>query len=121
MKDKVLDIAKRRGFIWGPSPNIYHGGVSGFYDWGPLGKLLKNKVEDIIRKNFMLHGFWEVECPAIMPKIVWEASGHYEGFVDPIVQCTKCKAVFRADNLIKEHTNEKFTAGDFEKMESIIE
>ena len=119
--DKVMDVAKRRGFIWGPSPNIYHGGVSGFYDWGPLGKLLKNKVEDIIRKNFMLHGFWEVECPAIMPKIVWEASGHYEGFVDPIVQCTKCKAVFRADNLIKEHTNEKFTAGDFEKIESIIE
>ena len=43
MEDKTLNLAKRRGFIWGPSPGIYHGGVSGFYDWGPLGKLLKNK------------------------------------------------------------------------------
>ena len=36
--DKVLDLAKRRGFVWGPSPNIYNGGLAGFYDWGPLGK-----------------------------------------------------------------------------------
>ena len=76
VEDKVMDLAKRRGFIWGPSPNIYHSGVSGFYDWGPLGKLLKNKVEGIIRKGFNSFAFWEVECPSIMPKSVWAASGH---------------------------------------------
>ena len=110
--DKVMDVAKRRGFIWGPSPNIYHGGVAGFYDWGPLGKLLKNKVESIIRKNFSSENFWEVEAPLIMPRIVWEASGHYEGFTDPIVKCSKCNSIYRADHLIKE----KFPKKDVEKL-----
>ena len=122
MKDKVLDIAKRRGFIWGPSPNIYHGGVSGFYDWGPLGKLLKNKVESIIRKTFSFYNFWEVECPTIMPRIVWEASGHYENFTDPIIKCLKCNAIYRADNLIKELFPKEKTAGLNEKeLTKIIE
>jgi len=44
----------------------------------------------------------EVECPTIMPKVVWEASGHLGGFSDPVITCSKCKANFRADNLIKE-------------------
>ncbi len=121
MKDKVMDLATRRGFIWGPSPNIYHGGVSGFYDWGPLGKLLKNKVESIIRKNFSSIGFWEVESPTIMPKIVWEASGHYSGFLDPIVKCMKCNSIYRADSLIKEiYPNEKTDSLDFEELEKLF-
>jgi len=101
-EDRVMDLAKRRGFVWGPSPNIYHGGLAGFYDWGPLGKLLKNKVENILRRGFMGFGFWEVECPTIMPKKVWEASGHLSGFTDPISQCLKCNSYFRIDELIKE-------------------
>jgi len=121
VKDKVMDLAIRRGFIWGPSPNIYGGGVSGFYDWGPLGKLLKNKVESIIRKGFSTNGFWEVEAPTIMPKIVWEASGHYSGFLDPIVKCMKCNSVYRADTLIKElYPNEKVDGLDFEELEKLI-
>lgn len=122
MKDKVLDIAKRRGFIWGPSPNIYHGGVAGFYDWGPLGKLLKNKVESLIRKGLSSMDFWEVECPTIMPKIVWEASGHYEGFIDMVVKCVKCNAVYRADNLIKEKFPKLEISGlNFKEAEKIIQ
>jgi len=106
--DKVADLARRRGFIWGPSPNIYHGGVSGFYDWGINGKLLKNKVESVIRKGFSSYSFFEVEAPTIMPKIVWEASGHYSNFFDFIVECTKCNATYRVDHLIKEKLpNEK--------------
>ncbi|MAG19864.1 glycine--tRNA ligase [archaeon] len=122
MKDKVLDIAKRRGFIWGPSPNIYSGGVSGFYDWGPLGKLLKNKVESIIRKTFSSYNFWEVECPTIMPKSVWEASGHYENFTDPITKCLKCKLTYRADDLIKElYPKEKVDGLNEEQLTKLIE
>ena len=102
IEDKVLDLAKRRGFVWGPSPNIYHGGLRGFYDWGPLGKLLKNKVENVVRKGFSAFSFWEVECPAIMPKKVWEASGHLEGFVDYITECDKCGAKYRVDHLIDD-------------------
>lgn len=120
--DKVMDVAKRRGFIWGPSPNIYHGGVSGFYDWGPLGKLLKNKVESIIRKGFSSMSFWEVESPTIMPRIVWEASGHYEGFIDPITRCSKCNSIFRVDHLIKEkHPNEKIDGLNHEELNKIID
>ncbi len=122
VEDKVMDLAKRRGFIWGPSPNIYHGGVSGFYDWGPLGKLLKNKIENIIRKGFVSHGFWEVECPTIMPKKVWEASGHLEGFVDPVTKCVKCNSAFRVDNLIKEkYPKEKIEGLSFEKLKHILD
>ena len=120
--DKVLDLAKRRGFIWGPSPNIYAGGVSGFYDWGPLGKLLKNKVENVIRKTFSANSFWEVECPTIMPKDVWVASGHLAGFVDPIVKDSKDGSVYRIDTLIKEKYPKLNIEGkSFEELQKLIE
>ncbi len=116
VEDKVLDLAKRRGFVWGPSPNIYNGGLSGFYDWGPLGKLLKNKVENVLRKGFSSFGFWEVECPTIMPREVWEASGHLEGFVDYVTKCLKCGSAFRVDHLIDDV--EDFNA---EKLKKVLD
>jgi glycyl-tRNA synthetase len=97
----VTSFAQQKGFIWGPSPEIY-GGLSGFFDYGPLGKLLKNNVEQAIRDTFQLHDFWEVECPTIMPSKVWEASGHVGGFTDPLIVCSKCKANFRVDKLLEE-------------------
>ncbi len=103
-KQKLLELSEflqNKGFIWGPSPELY-GGVSGFYSYGPLGKLLKNNVENFIRKHFEAEDFWEVEVPIIQPKIVWSASGHLSGFTDPLVKCSKCGAVFRADKLIEE-------------------
>lgn len=118
--DKVADLARRRGFIWGPSPNIYHGGVSGFYDWGINGKLLKNKVESVIRKGFSSYSFFEVEAPTIMPKIVWEASGHYSNFFDFIVECEKCNATYKVDNLIKEKLPEKKVILEEKELEKQI-
>jgi glycyl-tRNA synthetase len=97
----VTGLSKKRGFIWGPSPEIY-GGSAGFYDLGPLGKLLKNRLEDRIRSSFVKNNFWEVECPTVSPAIVWKASGHLDGFIDPVVQCTKCEQAYRADTLIEE-------------------
>ncbi|MGY5852142.1 MAG: glycine--tRNA ligase [Candidatus Thorarchaeota archaeon] len=99
--DIIVGLCKKRGFFWGPSPEIY-GGSAGFYDLGPLGKLLKNRLEDRIRKRFVRANFWEVECPTVSPAIVWKASGHLDGFIDPVTQCTKCEQVFRADTLIEE-------------------
>src|SRR3989344_2550644 len=87
--------------IWGPEPEIY-GGLSGFYTYGPLGKLLKNKVENSVRKVFNTFRFREIEGPTIMPDKVWKASWHLDTFSDRIVSCTKCKAVFRADKLVEE-------------------
>ena len=92
---------RKNGLIWGPEPEIYKG-LAGFYTYGPLGKLLKNKVELLIRETFRSAGFWEVEAPTIMPTVVWEASGHLAGFVDPIIVCKKCSASYRADKLIEE-------------------
>lgn len=99
--ETVIGLCKKRGFFWGPSPEIY-GGSSGLYDLGPLGKLLKNRLESEIRSSFVRANFWEVECPTVSPEIVWKASGHLEGFVDPVTRCTKCGQAFRADNLIEE-------------------
>ncbi len=98
--NNLLAWMQRKGFVWGPSPEIY-GGTAGFYDYAPLGKLLKNNVEEAIRKTFTKNNFWEVECPIIMPRIVWEASGHLQGFTDPIISDEKGNT-YRADNLIEE-------------------
>ena len=100
VKDLIAFI-QRKSFIWGPEPEIYNG-IAGFYTYAPLGKLLKNNVENSIRNTFKNNDFWEVECPTVMPKAVWKASGHLDGFTDPVITCSKCNANFRADNLIEE-------------------
>jgi glycyl-tRNA synthetase len=108
--DVITGLAKKRGFFWGPSPEIY-GGSSGFYDLGPLGKLLKNRLENTIRTSFVKANFWEVECPTVSIEAVWKASGHLDGFIDPVTQCTKCGQVYRADNLIVEEKPDAQIAG----------
>lgn len=99
--NKLIAFCQERGFIWGPSPELY-GGLSGFYEYGPLGKLLKNNVENRIRKVFALHDVWEVECPTIMPAAVWKASGHLGNFTDPLIKDSEGNS-FRADKIIEEH------------------
>lgn len=91
----------RNGFIWGPEPEIYNG-LAGFYTYGPMGKLLKNKLEGQMRSVFKQHMFSEVEAPIIMPRSVWKASGHLDTFVDPLILCSECEGSFRADKLIEE-------------------
>jgi glycyl-tRNA synthetase len=99
--EELTTFMQSKGFVYGPEPSIY-GGSSGFYTYGPAGKLLKNNIENAIRRVFMKHDFWEVECPIVMPTRVWEASGHLSGFTDPLVSCsnTKCGSNFRVDKLI---------------------
>lgn len=92
---------KEAGLVWGPSPEIY-GGLSGFYTYGPLGKLLKNKVEDSVRKVFNANGLREIEGPTVLPDKVWEVSGHLETFKDNIIKCSNCESVFRPDKIIEE-------------------
>ncbi len=99
--ETIYSLCKKRGYIWGPSPEIY-GGSAGLYDLGPLGKLLKNRLESVIRSSFVRAGFWEVECPTVSPAAVWKASGHLDGFTDPVTQCKSCGQAYRADNLIEE-------------------
>ncbi len=117
--NKLTAWIARKGFVWGPSPEIY-GGIAGFYDYAPLGKLLKNNVEKVIRETFTKNDFWEVECPIVTPRIVWEASGHLAGFTDPVIKCNKCGANYRADNLIKEITGEETDGLKDEELLRII-
>lgn len=101
--DKALELAKRRGIFW-PSYEIY-GGVGGLYDIGPIGIRIKNNIVNLWRKVFIEENsdiVVEIETPIITPYKVLEASGHLEHFTDPIVECTKCHRVYRADQLIEE-------------------
>jgi glycyl-tRNA synthetase len=97
----ISEIAKRRGFFW-PSYEIY-GGVSGFMTYGPLGSILKRRIETKFRQFFIepLHIF-EIESSIVTPGKVFEASGHVKAFREPMVQCKKCKKKFRADHLLQE-------------------
>jgi len=97
----ISELARRRGFFW-PSYEIY-GGVSGFITFGPLGTLLKKRIEEKFRKFFIQKlGIYEIENSVITPAKIFEASGHVESFKEPMVECTKCKRKFRADHLLQE-------------------
>jgi glycyl-tRNA synthetase len=99
--DKLEDIAKHRGFFW-PSQEIY-GGVSGFYDYGPIGTLLKLNIEKTIRDHFISLGCLLVESPVLTSLRPWVASGHVKGFADMLTECTRCNEAYRADHLVEEN------------------
>lgn len=124
IEDKIEtfnSLIKRRGFIWGPSPEIY-GGLAGFYSYGPAGMALKNNILSIFRRELRYFGFGEVECPTIMPEIVWKASGHLDRFIDPILKCSKCANLLRADKFLQEMFPDKMIDGmSYDKMEQLIE
>lgn len=101
--DKVIELAKRRGIFW-PSYEIY-GGVAGLYDIGPVGTRIRNKIIQTWRRIFVEENsefVVEIESPLITPSKVLEASGHVDNFTDPIVECTKCHKIYRADHLIED-------------------
>ena len=109
LMERIVSLAKRRGFIF-PSSEIY-GGINGFWDYGPLGVELKRNIKDAwwhdtVRcpptgpdgKPIEMVG---LDCSIIMNPKVWEASGHVVNFNDPLVDCKKCKARFRADKVFQ--------------------
>ncbi len=99
--EQVLELAKRRGFVWN-SFELY-GGTAGFYDYGPLGAMLKRRIENIWRDIFVINeGYYEIESPTIGIEDVFIASGHVGGFSDPLTECQKCHEAFRADHLVKD-------------------
>jgi glycyl-tRNA synthetase len=99
--DKVMMLAKRRGFIY-PSFEIY-GGVAGFYDYGPLGSQLKLNIENLWRKIFLLKdNCFEINTPIITLFEVLDASGHVDEFTDLTVDCKNCKQSFKVEDITKE-------------------
>ncbi len=98
--ERVMELAKRRGFIWS-SLELY-GGVAGLYDYGPLGAALKHNMESLWRRMYCTEeGFYEIESSILALEDVFLASGHLTSFSDPITTCSTCGESFRADHLLK--------------------
>ena len=95
--EKIVSLAKRRGFIY-PCSEIY-GGLSGTWDYGPLGVELKNNIKNLWWRMFVQErdDMCGLDAAIIMNPRAWEASGHVTDFSDPLVECTKCRRRFRAD------------------------
>ena len=103
--DKIAALCKRRGFIY-PGSEIY-GGLSGTWDYGPLGAELKRNIKnewwkDIVQRREDTIG---IDSAIMMNPKVWEASGHVTAFVDPLIECKICHERFRVDytDQIKDH------------------
>ena len=97
--EKIVSLAKRRGFIF-PGSEIY-GGLSGFWDLGPYGAELAHNIKELWWENFVKSGeeMYGVATTTIMSEAVWRASGHLEGFSDPLVECKKCTKRFKVYHL----------------------
>ena len=97
--EKIISLAKRRGFIY-PGSEIY-GGLSGTWDWGPYGVELKNNIKQLWWRMFVQErdDMVGLDAAILMNPRAWEASGHVSGFSDPLVECSNCKSRFRADQL----------------------
>tara|TARA_Y100000310_G_scaffold222835_1_gene224618 strand:+ start:39607 stop:41088 length:1482 start_codon:yes stop_codon:yes gene_type:complete len=117
--DRILRIAKSRGFMW-PSSEIY-GGIGGFFDYGPLGSLLKQNIETKWREIFVIReGMFEIETPTLMPESVFIASGHIDHFDDPLVECKKCQENYRADHLVEERLEISADAMGVKELQKLI-
>ncbi|MFO1043591.1 MAG: glycine--tRNA ligase [Planctomycetaceae bacterium] len=109
--DKIVALAKRRGFIF-QSSEIY-GGQNGFWDYGPLGVELKRNVRQAWWSDMIIEhdeisappgapssfDMVGVETSIIMHPQVWKVSGHFDLFCDMMVDCRECKARFRQDHV----------------------
>jgi glycyl-tRNA synthetase len=105
--DNVVSLCKRRGFVY-PCGEIY-GGTRSAWDYGPLGVELKDNVKRqwwraMVQSRDDIVG---LDSSVILPTRVWEASGHLDAFVDPLVECQSCHKRFRADHLQEGYAGKK--------------
>lgn len=116
LMDRIVSLAKRRGFIWQGS-EVY-GGMRGTWDYGPLGLALKRKIMNEWWEFFVENreDMFGVDAAIIMNPKVWKASGHAATFADPLVEDLRTGERYRADHLLKDAgieaeglSNEKIT------------
>ena len=105
--DTVVNLCKRRGFVF-PCGEIY-GGTRSAWDYGPLGVELKENIKRqwwraMVTSRDDIVG---LDSSIILPRQVWEASGHVEAFVDPLIECRSCHKRFRADHLQEAYAERK--------------
>jgi glycyl-tRNA synthetase len=99
LMEEIVGLCKRRGFIFASS-EIY-GGYNGFYDYGPLGVELRNNIKNAWWRDFVQRrdDVVGLDSSIIMHPKIWKASGHVDGFSDPMVDCKESRKRYRADQL----------------------
>ncbi len=97
--EKLVALCKRRGLVY-QTAEIY-GGLNGVYDTGPIGTLIKQNIRKAWVNSLKATGLdiLFIEGSLLAPPAVWEASGHLEGFQDPMIDCLVCKHRYRADDI----------------------
>ncbi|XP_037612549.1 glycine--tRNA ligase [Sebastes umbrosus] len=121
---KMEDTLKRR-FFYDQAFAIY-GGVSGLYDFGPVGCALKNNILQVWRQHFIQEEqILEIDCTMLTPEPVLKTSGHVDKFADYMVKDAKTGECYRADHLLKAHlkklmSDEKCSAEKVTEMEDVI-
>ncbi len=97
--EDIVSLCKRRGFIYQGS-DVY-GGLAGTWDYGPLGVQLKNNIMHLWWKMFVenTENMYGIDAAILMNQKVWQASGHIDTFVDPLIECSSCHGRFRADKI----------------------
>lgn len=100
--EAIVSLAKRRGFIYRGS-DVY-GGLSGTWDYGPLGVTLKRNIMNLWWKFFVeaRDDMYGVDAAILMNQKVWQASGHVDTFVDPLCEDTVNKRRYRTDHILKD-------------------
>ncbi|QQG42583.1 MAG: glycine--tRNA ligase [Candidatus Giovannonibacteria bacterium] len=95
--EKIVSLAKRRGFIF-PGSEIY-GGFAGTWDLGPLGAELAHNIKELWWKRFVSSrkDMFGLASSVLMPERVWEASGHLEGFSDPLGEGQRFNLMFKTE------------------------
>ena len=120
--EDVVNYAKQYGFIFQGS-EIY-GGLSNTWDYGPIGKELKENIRRAWWKKFIQENPYNygLDAAILMNPEVWVASGHVASFADPLIDCKKCKSRYRADKLVEDFTEGKETGDgwDNKKLENFI-
>ena len=102
--DDIHRISIEKGFF-APSCEIYSDAQAGFWEYGPLGVALRNRYIELWRRELVRRdGMMEIDGTQAMSKSVFVASDHLQSFADPIVICTKCGSITRADRMIAEKT-----------------
>ena len=101
--EAIISLCKRRGFVFQGS-EIY-GGLAGTYDYGPLGSILKNNIRDSWVNNFVhdADNMFLVDAAILMNQKVWQATGHVDSFIDPLVDDLVTNKRYRADHLLEEN------------------
>ena len=118
--DEVMRLAQQRGFFF-KSAESYPNAPAGFLDYGPLGVALRGRLIELWRRTVVKRdGMLEIDGSQILPKAVFEASGHLASFTDPFVRCAKCGSVFRPDKLVEEKSGkavpEKLGDADYDSL-----